>query len=110
MAVPIATTMVQVLQPVMTDWGGEPGDDTYTAVGEPVRAHLSYPSGYAASAPESNTSGVELRLLCDPVPIEPNMIVRDLSTDLLYQVTWCLQRSALLPHTMAGVRYVTSTS
>jgi hypothetical protein len=111
-SIPAPTTQIQLLAPGTSsapdDWGG--ASDSFVSVGDPVNAHLSYPSGYANAAQEGSTSGVEFQLVCDPCPIEADMQIRDLGTGAVYQVSWVLSRPSLLPHVLAGVRAVLATS
>jgi hypothetical protein len=110
MSILFPTTTIQMMQPGEDDWGGAPDPSTYTPVGSPVRAHLSSPSGQAAAAQNGSTSTVTYRLLCDPCDLKPDMQVKDLGSGVVYQVDWCQPKPGPMPHTVAGLTYVTATT
>lgn len=117
MSIPIATTTIQLLEPTAfdpennDDWGTAPDPETgYEPAGEPVRAHLSAPSGNATFEQSGFSSSLIYRLLCDPCGIEPSMLVQDLGSGITYTVSWCLSRPGPMPHVVAGLNLVSDTA
>jgi hypothetical protein len=107
----LATTTIDVLSPGASDteaedWGGAPDSDTgYAPVRTGVRAHLSSPTGAQSASVEGNMVINFFRLVADPCGLQPNNRVKDNSTGVVYDVQWCQERGAPIPHTVAGLTY-----
>jgi hypothetical protein len=104
MALPLWTTVVNVLRPPV----GDPYEvsDTAAVSVATVNAHISSPSGH------SNEIGgqqevVEFRLDCDLCDLRHTDLVRDVTTARTYSVAWVAKRVGLgLDHMTAGLRVV----
>lgn len=100
MSIPLATTTVTLHTFVDDGWGGAT-DVLSAAVGDPVRAHFSAPSGQAAQA--EGAVAVQYRLVLDPCDLTPAMAVTDVTTGAVYRVDWTLPSAGPHPHRVAGV-------
>lgn len=107
--IPVATTSITLLTYTDDDWGGQTGTLSTAGTGDPVRAHLSAPSGSAAFSSGGSTSSTQYRLVADPCELAADMAVRDETTGSIYRVDWVLSRGAPIPHVVAGVSASTST-
>lgn len=117
-----ATTHVRLLSPGPSDssgspdtpagdWGSAPDRDTgYTPVGDPVRAHLSGPSGNGTTDSEGSSAALAWTLLADPCPITTDMLVEDVFDGAVYNVDWCANRPEPLAHVVAGISLVVSSA
>jgi hypothetical protein len=103
MALPTYTTRIEILDLTADDADAEPyyGDeaDRREVTATNVRAVISAPSGSGvAVGSERRAGGAELTshysLLCDPVPINHNSWVRDMTTGRVYTVVWAEVRGA----------------
>ena len=104
MAIPLATTTIQVLRPVSAaDVDAEfrePGG--VAPVGSPVRAHISTPTGNMRFDPSGQTSTAQYKLQADPCDLRDGDTVRD-GEGNLYRVAWAALRRGPLEHVVAGI-------
>lgn len=109
MVIPFPTTKIQVLRTadaMSTDALDARTDESYVAVGHPIRARLSAPGGSRLNLQSGDISEVTLGLVCDPADISSGDRIRDLTTGGEYEVLWAHLQLGPLKHVKGFVQQV----